>query len=255
MRSVSLRWVLSTIFSCLRSSSACSSRASWRLSSSRSRSCNSPRSRRSSFSLSACCWRAISLISSSASRRRFSTSTWALRTISRASDSASRRRRRSTQPESEERQQHAADNTATNNHGDADCSRHDNAPAVNRRDHIGRGTSPTTAVGEPRRRPTGRRRPTLQNGTEAERTAYTPPQGGDCNRAVEPRRADEARQHVYAQERDQAASSSNRCRGEFADGGDRRTAQSRKPPDTGATCARPDDSHGRPSRNPPATER
>ena len=95
MRSVSLRWVLSTIFSCFRSTSACSSRASCRLSNRRSRSCSSPRRWRSSLSLSACCRRADSLISNSASRRRFSMSISALRTISRDSDSASLRRSRS----------------------------------------------------------------------------------------------------------------------------------------------------------------
>ena len=78
-----LRWVASTIFSCLRTCSACSSRVSWRLSRRRSRSWSSPRILRSSFSLSSCCLSISSLICSSPSRRRFSASCLALPTIPR----------------------------------------------------------------------------------------------------------------------------------------------------------------------------
>ena len=45
--------------------------------------------------------------------------------------------------------------------------------------------------------PSGRQ---LQDGTEAERTAYTPPQGRVLNHAVEPRRADEGPDNIRTHE-------------------------------------------------------
>ena len=51
-------------------------------------------------------------------------------------------------------------------------------------------------------RPTERRRPTHRNGTEAERTAYTPPQRGVVHRAIELRHADEEPDNTRTQERE-----------------------------------------------------
>jgi hypothetical protein len=51
-------------------------------------------------------------------------------------------------------------------------------------------------------RPTERRRPTQQSGTEAERTAYTPPRRRGVHRVVEPRHRDEEPDNTRTQERE-----------------------------------------------------
>jgi len=70
---------------------------------------------------------------------------------------------------------------------------------LNRRDRAGaRQRRRHWSVSEGR--PAERRRPTHGNGTEAERTAYAPPQRGDVHHAGEPRHADEEPDNTRTQE-------------------------------------------------------